>query len=68
MKCTQSISIEQKYGKYLFNKKIKTKKIISKQIPLKTTEEINITEKTFKSKIKEDIDEKKKIYPNNTIF
>ena len=60
MKCTQSISIEQKYGKYLFDKKIKTKKIISKQIPIKTTEEINITEKTFKSKIKEDIDEKKK--------
>ena len=60
MKCTQSISIEQKYGKYLFDKKIKTKKILSKQIPIKTTEEINITEKNFKSKIKEDIDEKKK--------
>ena len=60
MKCTQSISIEQKYGKYLFDKKIKTKKILSKQLPIKTTEEINLNEKNFKSKIKEDIDEKKK--------
>ena len=35
-----SIPIEQKYGKYLFNKKIKAKKLLSKQVSIITKEEI----------------------------
>ena len=64
MKNTQTISIEQKYGKYLFDKKLKTKNIISKQVVIKTEEEINLNEKKINYKINdinEDIDEKKKI-------
>ena len=60
MKCSQTISIEQKYGKYLFDNKIKTKQILTKQVTIKTNEDISINEKDFKSKIKEDIDEKQK--------
>ena len=61
MKNTQVISIEQKYGKYLFDKKLRTKKIFSNPIPIKINEEINIGKKIFESKIKDTNEEKKKI-------
>ncbi len=64
MKQNQTISIEQKYGKYLFDKKIKTKNILSKQVVIKAKEKVDINEKKRNYKINdlnEDIDEKKKI-------
>ena len=61
MKNSQVISIEQKYGKYLFDKKLKTKKIFSNPIPIKINEEINIGKKIFETKIKDTNEEKKKI-------
>ena len=61
MKNSQVISIEQKYGKYLFDKKLRTKKIFSNPIPIKINEEINIGKKVFESKIKDTNEEKKKI-------
>ena len=68
MKNSQVISIEQKYGKYLFDKKLKTKKIFSNPIPIKINEEINIGKKIFETKIKDTNEEKKKNYQNNSIF
>ena len=58
MKCCQTISIEQKYGKYLFDKKIKTKKILTKQISIQTKEED--IKKDLESQLKEANEEKKK--------
>ena len=58
MKCCKTISIEQKYGKYLFEKKIKTKKIVAKQISIQTKEED--IKKDFESQIKDANEEKKK--------
>ena len=57
MKNSQVISIEQKYGKYLFDKKLRPKKLFSNPIPIKINEEINIGKKNFETKI----EEKKKI-------
>ena len=64
MKHSKTISIEEKYGKYLFDKKIKTKNIISKQVIIKAKEEIDLGEKKINYKINEindDLEEKKKI-------
>jgi hypothetical protein len=67
MKYSQTISIEQKYGKYLYDKNIKTKTILSKQVSI-TKEEINITKSTIESQFKDTKYDKKKIYSNNSII
>ena len=59
MKYSQTISIEQKYGKYLYDKNIKTKKILSKQVSI-TKEEINIAQNTIESQFKDTKYDKKK--------
>ena len=53
-----SIPIEQKYGKYLFNKKIKAKKLISKQVSIITKEEIKSKTSICYSDCKEKEDNK----------
>ena len=60
MKCSQTISIEQKYGKYLFDKKIRTKNLLSKEVTIKTKEEILKPKDDFESHIKDVKEEKKK--------
>ena len=60
MKNSQVISMEQKFGKYLFDKKLKTK-LFSNPVPIKIKEEINIGKKFFESKIKGSNEDKKKI-------
>jgi hypothetical protein len=57
MKLSQTISIEQKYGKYLFDNKIKKNNLISKTT---IKEEKTISKKNFESDINEIKEEKKK--------
>ena len=57
MKLSQTISIEQKYGKYLFDKKIRKNNLITKTT---IKEEKTISKKTFESDINEIKEEKKK--------
>ena len=57
MKLNQTISIEQKYGKYLFDKKIRKNNLITKTT---IKEEKTISKKTFESDINEIKEEKKK--------
>ena len=58
MKLSQTISIEQKYGKYLFDKKIRKNNLIAKTT---IKEEKTISKKNFESDINEIKEEKKKI-------
>ena len=60
MKYTQTISIEQKYGKYLFDKKIKTKKVLSKQVSI-TKEDINTAKNNIESQFRDVKGDKKKL-------
>ena len=60
MKYTQTISIEQKYGKYLFDKKIKTKKVLSKQVSI-TKEDINLAKNNIESQFRDVKGDKKKL-------
>ena len=57
MKLSQTISIEQKYGKYLFDKKIRKNNLITKTT---IKEEKTISKKNFESDINEIKEEKKK--------
>ena len=57
MKLSQTISIEQKYGKYLFDKKIRKNNLITKTT---IKEEKTLSKKTFESDINEIKEEKKK--------
>ena len=57
MKLSQTISIEQKYGKYLFDKKIRKNNLISKTT---IKEEKTISQKNFESDLNEIKEEKKK--------